>query len=103
MALIHDICSDAVHKYGNRIAFYGWIVPKQWKSTGDMAYNQLSGGAEDPFIERFEAYTAGYDYFLVTSINQLRKQPDLQNHLNDNFAVHVEGGGYIIYDLNQRK
>jgi hypothetical protein len=89
--------------YGNRIAFYGWIVPKQWKSTVDVAYIQLTGGTEDPFLERFEAYTSGYDYFLVTSLNQLRKQEDLYNHLNDQFTVHVEGGGYIIYDLNQKK
>jgi len=89
--------------YGNRIAFYGWIIPKQWKSTGDMAYSQLSGGTEDPFIERFESYTSGYDYFLVTSLNQLKKQEDLYNHLKDLFSVHVEGGGYIIYDLNQKK
>jgi 4-amino-4-deoxy-L-arabinose transferase-like glycosyltransferase len=89
--------------YGNRIAFYGWIIPKQWKSNGDVEYIKLTGGTEDPFLERFEAYTSGYDYFLVTSLNQLRKQEDLYNHLNDHFTVHVEGGGYIIYDLNQKK
>ena len=89
--------------YGNRIAFYGWIVPTQWKNTGDTAYDQLRGNESDPFPERFEEYTEGYDYFLITQLNQLEKQEDLFNHLNDNFTVHVEGGGYIIYDLNQRK
>jgi len=87
--------------YGNRIAFYGWVVHKQWNSIGDLDYSQLRGGTQDPFIERFEEFTEGYDYFLVTSMNQLKKQEELFEHLNEKFAVQVEGDGYIIYNLNQ--
>jgi hypothetical protein len=85
--------------YGNRIAFYGWLVPRQWKYTGDIAYSQLRGATSTPFLEEFESFTAGYDYFLVTHLDQLKEQEDLYNHLTENFPVHVEGGGYIIYDL----
>jgi hypothetical protein len=89
--------------YGNRIAFYGWIVPKQWKSIGDQAYIQLRGGKQEPFIDRFEEFTAGYDYFLITQVEQLRKQEDLYDYLSGNFNIFIEGGGYIIFDLNHYK
>ncbi len=67
--------------YGNRIAFYGWIIPRQWKNIGDTAYDQLRGAESDPFLEKFEEYTDGYDYFLITQLNQLEKQEELFNHL----------------------
>jgi hypothetical protein len=89
--------------YGNRIAFYGWLVPRQWKYTGDIAYRQLRGVDQTPFLEEFESFTAGYDYFLVTQVEQLQAQENLYKHLTDNFPVHVEGGGYIIYDLQKDK
>jgi hypothetical protein len=89
--------------YGNRIAFYGWLITKQWKSIGDTKYSQLRGDEQEPFLERFEEYTAGYDYFIITQLNQLEKQEELSNHLKDNFTVHEQDGGYIIYDLNLRK
>jgi 4-amino-4-deoxy-L-arabinose transferase-like glycosyltransferase len=87
--------------YGNRIGFYGWVIHKHWGFRGDLPYSQLRGGTQDPFLERFNEFTSGHDYFVVTSMNQLKKQEELFNHLNDNFKVHVEGEGYIIYDLNQ--
>lgn len=86
--------------YGTRIAFYGWIVTKQWKSTGDRAYSALRGTIQEPFQEEFDSFTAGYDYFLITSINQFQKQVELYNHLYENYTIHEEGGGYIIFDLN---
>lgn len=89
--------------YGNRIAFYGWVVHKQWNSFSDRTYSQLRGESQDPFIVKFEEFTEGYDYFLVTAMNQLEKQEELFEHLNENFTVHVEDDGYIIYDLNQGK
>jgi len=89
--------------YGNRIAFYGWIVPKQWRYTGDVNYSQLRGAEQVPFLERFEEFTKGYDYFLITQVEQLMKQEDLYNHLKDHYPIHEEGGGYIIFDLNQHK
>jgi hypothetical protein len=89
--------------YGNRIGYYGWLVHKQWSSIGDQPYSLLVGGNQDPFLDRFNEFTSGYDYFLVTSMNQLRKQEDLYSHLESNFVVHVEGEGYIIYDLRQGK
>ncbi len=89
--------------YGTRIAFYGWVVTKQWKSTGDQAYSALRGAQRDPFHEEFESFTSGYDYFLITSINQFQKQEELYNHLHAKYTIHEEGGGYIIFDLNQFK
>jgi hypothetical protein len=87
--------------YGNRIGYYGWLIHEQWISRGDQAYDQLRGSAQDPFLEKFTEFTAGYDYFLVTSLNQLEKQEELSNHLNANFTIHAEGEGYIIYDLKK--
>ena len=55
-----------------------------------------------PFQEEFDSFTAGYDYFLITSIVQFQKQEELYNHLHDNYVIHKEGGGYIITSFTIR-
>jgi hypothetical protein len=43
------------------------------------------------------------DFFLVTSFNQLEKQPDLKQLLYENYAIASEGKGYILFDLHAPK
>jgi len=90
------------HDYGNRLAYYGWITPKIWLPEGHIEkYRQLRGGSPIDVREWFAEVTENRDYFLVTLMNQLEKQPELEELLNTNYAVYAEGDGYIIYDLHQ--
>jgi len=90
------------HDYGNRLAYYGWITPKIWLPEGHIEkYRQLRGGSPIDVQEWFAEVTENRDYFLVTLMNQLDKQPELEELLNTNYAVYAEGDGYIIYDLHQ--
>lgn len=87
--------------YGNRIAYFGWIKPKPWKSGENIDQAPVLDSEMDQFEEYFREYTAGYDYFLITRISELHRQEQLDNFLNENFDILEEGGGYIIFDLNK--
>ena len=49
---------------------------------------------------RFQKKTKGKDYFVVTLLQELERQPKLQNLLSE-YAVREQSDDYIIYDLNQ--
>jgi hypothetical protein len=69
--------------YGFRLAYYGWrridVLPEQ---IGPEEFAQKYAGAE---------------YFVVTARNML--SPGLDHYLSENYPVHAQGGGYVIYDL----
>jgi len=58
----------------------------------ELRGNQLN--AEKIFAES----AADKDYFLVTSFNQLDKQPDLKKILAG-YPIAAEGDGFVLYDL----
>lgn len=88
------------HDYGNRLAYYGWITPEIWLPKGHLEkYRQLRGGSLIDVREWFAELTGNAEYFLVTLLNQLEKQPELKELLYDNYAIYAEGDGYIIFDL----
>ena len=87
--------------YGYRIGYYGWINPRVWLGTEDMEHAALQGATPQPFSEHFVEYIAGYDYFLVTRINELKRQEELHDELYNNYAIYKEGSGYIIFDLKK--
>lgn len=87
--------------YGFRIQYYGWIKPRVWLGTKDMEHAALQGAEADPFTERFAKYIAGYDYFLVTRLNELERQKDLHDELYNNYTIYKEGSGYVIFNLKK--
>jgi hypothetical protein len=87
--------------YGNRIAYFGWIKPKPWKIKGNIDQNPQLNSEMDPFEEYFREFTAGFDYFVITRMNEFRKQEQLHDYLYENFDVLEDGGSYIIFDLNK--
>lgn len=81
--------------YGYRLMYYGWRRVDLWPLASGLAEvrgNQIN--AEKTFAEM----AADKDYFLVTSFNQLDKQPDLKKIL-DGYPIAAEGEGYVLYDL----
>jgi hypothetical protein len=89
------------HDYGNRLAYYGWITPKVWLPIHHNEYRELRGGSPLDVQKWFAEKTGDADYFLVTLLNQLNKEPDLKEILYQNYAIYAEGEGYIIFDLRQ--
>ena len=90
------------HDYGNRLAYYGWITPKVWLPQGHLEkYRELRGGAPIDVQEWFAEITDNRDFFLVTLMKQLEKQPELEELLFTNYAIYAEGDGFVIFDLNQ--
>ena len=81
--------------FGYRVMYYGWRRVDTWPLASGLA--EVRGNtinAEKTFAEM----AAGKDYFLVTSFNQLDKQPDLKKIL-DGYPIAAEGNGFVLYDL----
>jgi 4-amino-4-deoxy-L-arabinose transferase-like glycosyltransferase len=87
--------------YGNRIAYFGWIKPKDWKAFKNNNQTPILDSGMDPFEEYFREFTAGYDYFVITRIKEFHRQEQLHDILYEKFDIFEEGGGYIIFDLNK--
>jgi hypothetical protein len=84
--------------YGFPLAYYGWRKVTIWPVIGERQLAALRG-REKGFEEFFNKRSEEKSYFLVTSFNQLDRQPDLKAHLSANYPVFAEGSGYLIYDL----
>ena len=84
--------------YGNRLAYWGWITPRNWPSLDDIALRQAAG-QEISLTDYFEDYTAGYDYFLVTDFEEYDRQPQLQEWLASNYPLIFSTEDYLIFDL----
>jgi hypothetical protein len=81
--------------YGYRLMYYGWRRVDTWPLASGLA--EVRGNtinAEKTFAE----FAADKDYFLVTSFNQLDKQPDLKKIL-EQFPIAAQGEGFVLYDL----
>jgi hypothetical protein len=81
--------------FGYDVMYYGWRRVDTWPLASGLA--EVRGNtinAEKTFAEMAE----GKDYFLVTSFNQLDKQPDLKKIL-DGYPIAAQGDGFVLYDL----
>jgi hypothetical protein len=85
--------------YGSRLAYWGWQNALIWPNSGDTDYHEARG-ASISFPEMFSKMTVGNAFFLVTDFEELNRQPDLKQRLAS-FAVHTQGDGYIVYDLQK--
>jgi hypothetical protein len=90
------------HDYGYRLSYWGFISPRLWETQGDQVVDRLSGSVEKPFEQQFVEMTDGYDYFLVTLINDFNSQANLHDYLLQHYA-YTEGEGYLLFDLHSKK
>ncbi len=84
--------------YGNRLAYWGWLTPRNWPSMDDIALRQEAGQAVN-LEDYFQDYTSGYDYFLITDFEEYARQPQLEQWLQMNSAIISSDPAYILYDL----
>ncbi len=83
--------------YGNRMAYWGWMKAPLWPSSGDLYQADVRGNQRD--IEAlFSKISAQKAFFLVTDLEDLAKQPELQAQLA-HYPLFERGDDYLIYDL----
>jgi hypothetical protein len=85
--------------YGYRLAYWGWVSGAYWPSTMDTDLRTLAGQTAPEFSTEFSSNTQGKDEFVITSLGELDKQPELRDYLADQYPLVVKGDGYLIYDL----
>lgn len=91
------------HDYGYRLGYYGWRrIPRLWPTGADLEVATLRGGS-DPGREAFLSRTEDVRYFLVTLTGELEAQGWLKDILYNEYAIHSEGDGFIIFDLYKPK
>lgn len=89
-------------QYGYPLSYYGWKRVNLWPVTGELALAEARGVDERPFDTQWAQYTEGMDLFLVTTYNQLERQPELRDRLYTGYEIFEERpGAYIIFDLRQ--
>lgn len=89
-----------VQHYGHLLNYYGRRDIALWPVTSEIQLAALRGNNMDDFEAAFLDRTGGMRYFLVTTFNQLSKQPLLDAYLNDNYTIYADEPGYRIYDLH---
>lgn len=85
--------------YGYRLEYWGWVMPASyWPYVGDTQLRLSAGMSRPDFEKQFIELTKNRQYFLVSDLAELDKQPDLKNKLSD-YVIFAQGDGFIIYDL----
>ncbi len=84
--------------YGYRFEYWGWHKIENWMSSSDFALRELDGQQFD-MKAMFTEEIAGKDYFLVTQMDELERQPQIQQYLVEGFPVFEQTEDYIIFDL----
>jgi hypothetical protein len=84
--------------YGERLMYYGWRKVSLWPNQASLKLSEKREKARKDFEVEFASRTEGKDYFLITSFDQLDKQPLLKEMLN-RYPVYAKGDGYLIFAL----
>jgi hypothetical protein len=86
------------HDYSTRLAYWGWTLPTNWMTSGDISYRELGGQTFD-LNQMFFDETEGKDYFVVTLFSELESQPKIKSLLTSNYPLISETSDYWIFDL----
>jgi 4-amino-4-deoxy-L-arabinose transferase-like glycosyltransferase len=85
--------------YGYRLGYWGWVKGDYWPSSMDTNMRAQAGQASPDFSSEFKRLTMDMDLFVITSLDELDRQPELRDFLADNYPVRAKGEGYLIYNL----
>jgi len=84
--------------YGYRLEYYGWVIPDNWMTEGDMNYRSLAGATFN-IDQLFAQQTAGKQYFLVTMISEFNTQTELKKLLYSGYPLLEKTDNYLLFDL----
>lgn len=93
--------------YGSPLKYHGWVEGFPWPTQSDLSYmsweGTFTGATGDYFRKEYDRQKP--DYFIVTAFDELEKQPDLKELLEENFPLTASSPSFRIYDLreNQRQ
>lgn len=90
--------------YSTRMIYYGWRFVGQYPFSYDLDMAVMGGKSfdfEKQGMEFFRSKTDGYDYFLITELEELDRQPYLNAILTNYFPVVAMEKDYILYDLRK--
>ncbi|GAP05316.1 4-amino-4-deoxy-L-arabinose transferase [Anaerolinea thermolimosa] len=88
--------------YGARLVYWGWITPSNWLTAAEFDLRRSAGQTFD-LQAWFTELTAGKQFFLVTMPEELDRQPELKELLQQHYPLFAQGPGYLIYDLRSPK
>jgi 4-amino-4-deoxy-L-arabinose transferase-like glycosyltransferase len=80
-----------VPDYGTALQYYGWINPILWPSLADIGDRSMQSIFADQAASRA--------YFLVTSLDEFERQPELKGMLYQSYNILSESPDYLIFDL----
>jgi hypothetical protein len=84
--------------YGYRLEYYGWVIPDNWMTEGDMNYRSLAGATFN-IDKLFAQQTNGKHYFLVTLLSEFDAQTELKKILYSGFPLLEKTDNYLLFDL----
>jgi hypothetical protein len=84
--------------YGYRLAYWGWVDVTPWMQTTDINLRELAGN-EVNLDEAFLSAVEGKDYFVITLMDELDRQPNLKIALDANYPLLEATDEVLIYDL----
>jgi hypothetical protein len=89
--------------YAYPLKYYGEIDGVYWPLSFDARQKKLMGLEQPGAEERLAAMRAKarFRYFIVTDIQELHGQPDLERLLAAKFPVLAASNRYLIYDLER--
>ncbi len=87
-----------VPDYGMGLEYYAWITPTAWPTAADIQF-RASVGQNFDFAAFFKQQVNSKDYFVITALDELQKQPRLAEILSARYTVFQQGSGFIIFDL----
>jgi hypothetical protein len=88
--------------YNTRIQYYGWRFVAQYPYSYDQAMDREAGGSFDVNADNWSYFlerTNGYDYFLVTVLDEFDAQPYLKKILYGYYPIVMQGDRYVLFDL----
>lgn len=87
-----------VTDYGVGLKYYAWINPEIWPTAADIRFQESSGQSFE-FETFFENQVAGRDFFIISPLDELEKQPELNDLLYSRYPVVGQSADYAIFDL----
>ena len=84
--------------YGSRLQYWGWRTAATWPYVGDIDHVDVRGGGF-VFENVFKRYSSQRDFFLVTDLDELERQPELKERLFLSYPIYAQGNNYVIFDL----
>jgi 4-amino-4-deoxy-L-arabinose transferase-like glycosyltransferase len=91
--------------YGLVLGYYGELTGPYWPGSPDLWHDSLRGKQPVPVAERFDDLVRRFspDYFVVTWMEDYRRQVDLAQLLSSRYPLLAETADYLVFDLRARE